>query len=115
MRTVMDSSKRTHEFDVVQADSTVTIRFASGRALWADHVWKTESQLVQVLHTCCRPSLICFDLSQVEFISSPGLALFLKLREHAGRLQHRLRICSPHPNVLEVFQVTRLDELFEFA
>jgi anti-anti-sigma factor len=115
MATVMDNPKRVCAFDVIHEGDVVIVRFEDNRPLEPRHVAATEHRLVELLDSRRRPAVIAFDLSGVDFVSSPGLAMFIKLRKRAQRLNHRLRMCHPNAHVFEVFQVTRLDELFEFS
>lgn len=55
------------------------------------------------------------DLSQVEFIDSAGLTALLDSLSLATEHGCRLAIYNPHPAVKLVFEISRLDELFELV
>lgn len=56
---------------------------------------------------------IIVDLSEVTFLSSSGLRIFLLLARELHRHGGDLLLCSPRPQVAEVFQLTGFDQIFK--
>lgn len=71
--------------------------------------------LQQALCELCpkRFSYWVIDLSHVDFINSAGLAALVTALNLAQAQACRFAIHNPHPSVKLVFEITRLDELFE--
>jgi len=73
--------------------------------------------LRQILGDICPDRYSCWiiDLTYVDFINSAGLAALLSGLNLANERQCRLALHNPHPSVKLVFEITRLDELFEMV
>lgn len=56
---------------------------------------------------------IIVDLSDVKFISSSGLRVLLLLVRELRKQGGDIRLCSPRPQVAEVFHLTGFDRIFE--
>lgn len=71
--------------------------------------------LRQALCDICPNHHSCWviDLTHVDFINSDGLAALLSGLHLANEKQCRLALHNPHPSVKLVFEITRVDELFE--
>lgn len=69
----------------------------------------TEKELFAELdtHPDCTPVL---DAAKLEFISSAGLRILMKLRK---RIKTDLRILNTSPEVYDIFEVTGFTELFK--
>jgi len=66
-----------------------------------------------------RPQLrgraIVLDLARVSALDASGLGLMLELRELAARSGVRLKLANASSFVLRIFEVTRLDSVFELS
>jgi anti-anti-sigma factor len=58
---------------------------------------------------------IVLDLSDLRIIASAGLGSLVKLRNALAEAQVRLVIVRPTREAWQVLEMTRLNELFEFA
>jgi len=56
---------------------------------------------------------ILIDLSPVEFLSSAALGMLGMIHRKTWAAKGRLKLCGIRPEVLQVFQVTKLDSLFD--
>jgi len=56
--------------------------------------------------------LVVIDLKDVEIITSDGLGVLIRTRKALTESGGKLYLCGIHGNVLEVFQMTRLDKIF---
>jgi len=57
--------------------------------------------------------VVLMDISQVSFIDSTGLGALVALRKRLGD-SGVLAICGAQPLMLELFQLTRLNKIFQF-
>jgi anti-sigma B factor antagonist len=77
--------------------------------------FQTGVALQQALCEICTHRCSCWmiDLACVDFINSAGLTALIEGLNLAVEQQCRLVLCNVHPSVKLVFEITRLDELFE--
>ncbi len=57
--------------------------------------------------------VVLLEISQVTFIDSTGLGALVAIRKRLGD-GGVLAICGSQPLMLELFQLTRLDRIFQF-
>jgi anti-sigma B factor antagonist len=62
-----------------------------------------------------RGRAIVLDLARVSAVDASGLGLMLELRELAERKEIRLRLANASSFVRRIFEVTRLDSVFELS
>jgi anti-anti-sigma factor len=56
---------------------------------------------------------ICIiDMAGLDYVSSAGLRILLKAAKQAKARQVKLRLCSLHPNVQEVFSISGFMTIF---
>jgi anti-anti-sigma factor len=55
---------------------------------------------------------LVLDLDNVQYISSPILGALIKLKKHVSSDRGRLRLRNIHPDLREVFRITRLEQVF---
>ncbi len=56
---------------------------------------------------------VVIDLDDVTFLSSSGLRILLLLTRELRKQKSDIRLCSPRPQVAEVFHLTGFDQIFE--
>jgi anti-sigma B factor antagonist len=88
-------------------DGTVRVTFV-GR-LDTPGVGRVETQFT----ACCVPAgnNVLADLSQVEFIGSLGVRMFIAVARSLARKNARLFLIAPQAQVREVFDHVSLDEI----
>jgi anti-sigma B factor antagonist len=55
---------------------------------------------------------LLLNLSHVPFLASAALARLIKLRKKAHTHRGELRLCCVHPDLMEVFRISRVDRVF---
>jgi anti-sigma B factor antagonist len=61
-----------------------------------------------------RPGLrLAIDLGEVQYLASPVLVALINLKKRLGAGGGRLGLQHVHPDLLEVFRITRLDRVFD--
>ena len=58
---------------------------------------------------------VVVDLATIEFVDSAGLGVLIGLFKSAHRGGRRLLLVGVRAEILEVMEVIRLDEIFQFA
>jgi len=56
---------------------------------------------------------VAVDCSDVDYISSAGIASLLDGARAARGVDHRLMVCAPNPRVKQVFEIIRLRDLLD--
>jgi len=60
-----------------------------------------------------KPDLIVLDLAGVAYMDSSGVASLVKLLARVRRDSIALKLCGLQPRVRSVFEITRLDTVFD--
>lgn len=55
---------------------------------------------------------IVIDLSEVSYIDSSGLALFIETMQRVQTYGGRFAMCGLRPSVKSIFEIARLDQVF---
>ena len=63
--------------------------------------------------TANRPAYLVVDLSDVRFMDSTGLSTLVHAMKRARALTGDLRLCGLQQPVRMIFEMTRLDQIFE--
>ncbi len=56
---------------------------------------------------------IVLDCEKMPFISSSGLRIFLKIRKEVAEKGGKMSLKNVCPDVMQVFKMTKLDNIFE--
>jgi anti-anti-sigma factor len=70
-------------------------------------------QLYDLLKSSRRSPRLLLNLQQIEFVTSTFLNRLLVLRRKILDDRGRLLLCSPTPVIREIFEINRLDQLFD--
>jgi anti-anti-sigma factor len=62
-----------------------------------------------------RPSLVVFDLAELQFMASLFLGTLVNFRRGIAYYGGKVQLAALRPNILEVLQISRLLELFELV
>lgn len=93
--------------------SALTIVQPSG-ALNAANAYDLQSRLSQHIATDTSAGLMV-DMSRVESLDSAGLVSLIAALRMARNLSKRFCLCSVPPSIRIVFELTQLDQVFEFV
>ena len=58
---------------------------------------------------------VVVDFAAVRFLSSQMLGVLISLQKKAKGIGGRVVLCSLRPDLMKVFQITKLDKVLEFA
>lgn len=74
---------------------------------------KLREDLHEIADT--KPAAVVIDLSEVSYIDSSGLATLIEFYRELKAENGRLALCSLQPRVRTVFDLVRLNELFQIS
>jgi anti-sigma B factor antagonist len=61
-----------------------------------------------------NPSIrLIIDFSQVQFLTSAALGLLIRISKKTIETNGRLKLCGIQPKIMEIFKITRLDNVFD--
>lgn len=66
---------------------------------------------MQPLLAAKHPQIVV-DLSEVSYIDSSGLALFIETMQRVQAYGGKFSLCSLRPSVKSIFEIARLDQVF---
>jgi anti-sigma B factor antagonist len=73
-----------------------------------------QKQLLELLDKADEKKIVV-DFRLVEFVSSAGLGMLIRIKKRCSEEAKELRICSLEPTVAETIQITGLDQLFQIS
>ena len=62
-----------------------------------------------------RPKRVVIDLSHVDYMNTPGLAVMVEALQTARKSQTRLVLCGINPKVKAILQIAKLNTVFEIV
>lgn len=92
------------------------VTFLAPSALSPESIPRTEALLHAVVGRASADGAstdILLDMSRIDFVSSAALNLMLQVRHSCEEKNIRFGLTQLTPQIREVFQVTKLDRLFE--
>ena len=95
----------------IKNENSVYTAFFEGR-LDAPTAQKAQDEIETLLENADKE--IVLDCTKLEYISSPGLRLFLRIRKEVNAKGGKVSIWNINKDVKEVFVLTGFDEFFDF-
>ena len=96
------------KIDVVEENGLVVVKLAGEVGLAVSNL---DNEFTKV--TVSRPTVVIMDMSEVLFVSSLGMALFVNLRNTLNRRDGRMFAFGAPAKVMDAFHRAKLDALFE--
>ena len=87
------------------------VRFTSKRLLDPTEIQLVGMELFRLVDELGRRHVI-LDLGNVEYVSSAALGKFITLNKKVQGKGGKLVMCNINDDIFEVFEITRLDRLF---
>jgi len=97
--------------DISRHGDVTVVRFID-RKIEDPNVHELGNELFALVEQDDRRSLV-LDFSHVEFLSSAALGKLLTLDRRLKTANGRLKLCCIRPEILEVFQITKLNKVFD--
>ena len=99
---------------VSQVLGVTIVNFHKSAILDAETVDRIARELYVLVDEQARRKII-LDLCQVRFLSSTILGVLVALQKKSRAIKGKVVICGLRPDLSKVFEITKLDKLFEFA
>ncbi|NLH15912.1 MAG: STAS domain-containing protein [Phycisphaerae bacterium] len=102
------------KLSVEYVDSVVVATFTSEKILEDVDIQALEKTLLPLVDQDRKP-LIILDFSNVKFLTSSVLGLLIRILKKVNEAGGGLRLCGINAKILEIFNITRLDKVFEIV
>ena len=107
----MSQAPRRHlRLDLI--DGVAVVSFVDTKIVSEESIQEVGDQLYSLVgdegHT-----KILLNFGNVQYLSSAALGKLINLKKKVGAVKGALKLCCIHPDLLEVFRITRLDQVFE--
>lgn len=98
---------------VVEEIGEVTVAsFTDKKILDEANIQVIGDQLFNLVDEDGRTRIV-LDFTNVEYLSSAALGKLITLDKKVKAARGQLRLCAIRPEILEVFEITRLNKLFD--
>jgi anti-sigma B factor antagonist len=98
--------------DVTKVGDVSVVKFQDRKILDESAIQELGAELFALVEHDNRKSIL-LNFTGVEFLSSAALGKLItfdrKVKSHKGRL----KLCEIRPEILEVFQITKLNKVFD--
>lgn len=103
-----------NHLETSEVEDVTVVRFSDGKILDATNIEELGAQLFSLVEKENRRKLL-LNFQNVEFLSSAALNKLIILDKKTKGVGGKLKLCNLRPEILEVFVITRLNQLFEIA
>jgi anti-anti-sigma factor len=90
---------------------TLVVGFVDSNLVTEENTVEMGEALYDLVEACVQPSLL-LNLGNVKYMSSGALKQLIDTKKLCARRKISLCLCSIHPDLYEVFLVTRLSQVF---
>ena len=98
--------------EVSENGDVTIVRFVDRKILDAANIQELGDELFSLIEVDKRKNLL-LNFSNVEFLSSAALNKLIILERKVKSHQGKLKLCNLRPEIIEVFVITRLNQLFD--
>jgi anti-sigma B factor antagonist len=102
----------TQRIDVTKAGDVSVVKFRDRKILDEAAIQELGAELFALVEVDNRKTLL-LDFEGVEFLSSAALGKLITFDRKVKTSKGRLKMCGLAPGILEVFQVTKLNKVFD--
>lgn len=106
----MEKGGQIYEFEQFPEHGVLVLKPPMNDAQWSE-IEKAGDEVLQKLETVNTPNLIV-DLSELEFIGSAMVALVVRIWKIVKGKKAQMVVVNRNPMVLEVFKISRLDDVW---
>jgi anti-sigma B factor antagonist len=96
---------------VSERDGVMVVTLADQKILDELSISTIGKELNSLVARATSPKLV-LNFRNVTNMSSSALGMLITLHKRVREASGQLRLCHIQPNIAEVFQITRLDEIF---
>ncbi|NCX99608.1 MAG: anti-sigma factor antagonist [Planctomycetia bacterium] len=102
----------TQRIDVTKTGDVSVVKFRDRKILDEAAIQELGSELFALVEIDNRKTIL-LDFDGVEFLSSAALGKLITFDRKVKTSKGRLKMCGIAPGILEVFQVTKLNKVFD--
>ena len=102
----------TQRIDVTKSGDVSVVKFRDRKILDEAAIQELGSELFALVEVDNRKTVL-LDFEGVEFLSSAALGKLITFDRKVKTSKGRLKMCGIAPGILEVFQVTKLNKVFD--
>lgn len=104
-----DPMRHLHIEDV---DGIAVARFVQSKIVTEEDIQELGEQLAGLVDDRGHRRIL-LDFGNVRYLSSAALGKLINLKKKVSRVDGQIKLCSIHPDLIEVFKITRLDTVFD--
>src|SRR5882757_2370180 len=93
-------------------DGVTVVSFVDTKIVTEENIQEVGDQLYSLVEDDGYKQLL-LNFGNVQYLSSAALGKLINLKKKVGAVKGKLKLCCIHPDLLEVFRITRLDQVFE--
>lgn len=102
----------TQRIDVTKSGDISVVTFRDRKILDETAIQELGAELFGLVELDNRKAIL-LDFAGVEFLSSAALGKLITFDRKVKNSKGRLKMCGVAPGILEVFQVTKLNKVFD--
>lgn len=103
----------THKrIDVAKVGDVTVVKFVDRKILDEAGIQELGAELFSLIEQDNRRSIV-LNFDNVDFLSSAALGKLITLDRKVKSAQGRLKMSNIRPEILEVFQITKLNKVFD--
>jgi anti-sigma B factor antagonist len=107
----MSQASRKH-LRLENIDGVTVVSFNDTKIVTEENIQEVGDQLYSLVEDDGYNKLL-LNFGNVQYLSSAALGKLINLKKKVGAVKGKLKMCCIHPDLLEVFRITRLDQVFE--
>lgn len=107
----MSAQPRRRRLEVEDIGDVTVVKFADKKILDEQNIQVIGEQLFSLVDELGRRKIL-LNFGNVEYLSSAALGKLITLNKKVNAVGGRLILCSIDPQIYEVFEITRLNKLF---
>ncbi|MBM4017884.1 MAG: STAS domain-containing protein [Planctomycetes bacterium] len=94
------------------SDGVKVVTFQQTHILDAATIERMSANLKELIDTAPEGRFL-FDFDRVGYLSSNALGMLIGLQRRVAQRKGRLKLAGIHPEVMEIFRITKLDTVFD--
>ena len=107
----MSQASRSH-LRLEKIGNITVVSFVDTKIVTEENIQEVGDQLYSLVEDAGHKELL-LNFGNVQYLSSAALGKLINLKKKVGAVKGKLKLCCIHPDLLEVFRITRLDQVFE--
>ncbi len=107
----MSQASRSH-LSTETIDGVTVVSFVDTKIVTEENIQEVGDQLYSLVEDEGHKNLL-LNFGNVQYLSSAALGKLINLKKKVGAVKGKLKLCCIHTDLLEVFRITRLDQVFE--